>query len=68
MARNSAKVSTRGLPGSRGRRASATDNPSGRASQPRGGRVPIRSSGSPSTRAVSSGSSGRALTVGGKQS
>lgn len=49
-----------------GRNARTTSEPSGKASQPRGGRVAIRSSGT-SAMSVSSGSSGKALKVSAKQ-
>lgn len=52
--------------GTGGRKANTTSEPSGKASQPRGGRVAIRSSGT-SAMTVRTGSSGKAIKVTGKQ-
>lgn len=49
-----------------GRKASSTNNASGKASSPRGGRVRIGASKG-GTMSVYSGSSGKALRIGGKQ-
>lgn len=61
-----AGYSSKGLGGSAGRKSGASDNPGGTASRPRGGKVSIKSSGT-SSMSVSTGTSGKALRVTGKQ-
>lgn len=50
-----------------GRKSSSGENPMGKAARPRGGAGPKAKGRQPSTMKVSSGTSGRALRVTGKQ-